>query len=222
MSNNIDDAFEVDNGIILDESTGLPYITGGLSSPVGLDLPEETLYLQGTNSGFVLWKKYNDNPNSWRIFDSTDIPFDPTLQNFDPTIDTVQKGIDLLKQGGGSGVSGTVVGGSTGNLTAGSFFDNEGAPMNITPFDLSLKNILLRTVTFRNENTVTGTIDIEYWDTVTSAWLVGYTVNVSNSKFATIRGLSVSFPDEPQLRYKTNVAIKNPKLVANFNGDSAT
>lgn len=97
MGSDVSKAFEVSNGIILNEADGGPYATGGTASPVGLNLPESTIYIQNTINGFILWKKYNDNPNSWRIFDTTDIPYNPVGKpNLDPSDTNASLALDRL------------------------------------------------------------------------------------------------------------------------------
>ena len=73
----IDKAYSVDNGLIIDEDTGGPFYTGGTASPVGLDLPEKTFYLQTVSGGVLLWRKYGVGVNDWRQLSAQDIPFDP-------------------------------------------------------------------------------------------------------------------------------------------------
>lgn len=76
-------AHEVTDGLIVnDENNGDliegPFYTGGPSSPVGLDLPAKTFYVQNTASGTTIWKKFNTGVNDWRQLSAQDIPFDPT------------------------------------------------------------------------------------------------------------------------------------------------
>lgn len=99
-----DKAHESDGGYIVnDESNGDtiegPYYTGGPSSPIGLDLPTSTFYVQNTSQGNLIWKKIGAGVNDWRELSAQDIPFDPTGQlNFDPTDTTVD--LALQKFGG--------------------------------------------------------------------------------------------------------------------------
>lgn len=71
---NFNRAFEADNGFLVSDTN--TFFTGGTSSPVGLDLPQGTLYTQETVSGINIWKKYGLLANEWRIISAQDIPYD--------------------------------------------------------------------------------------------------------------------------------------------------
>lgn len=44
-----------------------PFITGGTASPVGLDLPTNTIYIQNKVDGSTIWEKVGpDQNNDWR------------------------------------------------------------------------------------------------------------------------------------------------------------
>lgn len=60
-------AFEADNGFRPNENgTQGPFYTGGPASPVGLDLPVDTFYVQNQGTGgVVLWRKYGTGVNDW-------------------------------------------------------------------------------------------------------------------------------------------------------------
>ena len=60
---NEDDAFEVEEGIKINESG--PFITGGPDSPFGKNLSLNTLYLQNTGSGILIFEKVGGSPNDW-------------------------------------------------------------------------------------------------------------------------------------------------------------
>ena len=72
---NIDKAFEVDEGFLMTDG---PFYTGGVASPVGLNLPELTFYSQTTAAGVLIWRKFGAGVNDWRQLSAQDIPFDPT------------------------------------------------------------------------------------------------------------------------------------------------
>lgn len=56
-------AFEVENGFKVADG---PFVTGGAASPVGLNLPTNTLYMQTpTTGGTVFWRKYDTGVNDW-------------------------------------------------------------------------------------------------------------------------------------------------------------
>ena len=62
-----DKAFEVPSGIKIEDDG--PFITGGAASPIGLGLPQDTVYHQTTATGIVTWIKsgVNDDPIDWGV-----------------------------------------------------------------------------------------------------------------------------------------------------------
>jgi len=73
-------AFEAENGFTVstDNEDG-PFYTGGASSPVGLDLPTRTIYVQtNPSSKVIIWQKFSTGINDWRQLSAQDIPFDAT------------------------------------------------------------------------------------------------------------------------------------------------
>lgn len=68
----IDKAYEVEQGLLVENG---PFYTGGASSPVGLDLPTRTLYLQDSASGVLIWRKFGAGVNDWRQLSAQDILF---------------------------------------------------------------------------------------------------------------------------------------------------
>ena len=92
----ISKAFDLDQGIILTDENGNegPFYTGGPSSPIGLDLPEKTIYAQNTVSGIILWVKYGSLSSEWRKYPAVDISFDPSLVDISNT--NVQGAIEAL------------------------------------------------------------------------------------------------------------------------------
>lgn len=67
MALNKDKVFEVPNGFKPTDGTNTdgPIYTGGPTSPVGLDFPVGTFYVQNNGTGPVLWKKWNTGNNDW-------------------------------------------------------------------------------------------------------------------------------------------------------------
>lgn len=95
----IDKAEEVLHGILInpDEVTEGPFITGGPSSPIGMDLPESTLYLQTIVGGVLVWRKFDTGSNDWRQLSAEDIPYDPTGDlSLEPTDTDVDLAISRL------------------------------------------------------------------------------------------------------------------------------
>jgi hypothetical protein len=65
-------AQEVENGFLVENG---PFYTGGSASPVGLDLPVDTFYLQTDPSGVLIWRKFGAGVNDWRRLSAQDVPF---------------------------------------------------------------------------------------------------------------------------------------------------
>lgn len=64
---------EVENGLrVNDGDTSGPIFTGGPASPVGLDFPVGTYYVQNVASGPFVWKKWNVGVNDWIKVQSMD------------------------------------------------------------------------------------------------------------------------------------------------------
>lgn len=58
--------FETQNGFkVLDNGTEGPIYTGGPSSPVGLDFPVGSFYVQNNGTGAVIWRKWGAGNNDW-------------------------------------------------------------------------------------------------------------------------------------------------------------
>lgn len=67
MAIDVNKTFEVANGLrVSDNGTEGPLYTGGPTSPVGLDLPVDSFYVQNQGSGgVVLWRKYGTGTSDW-------------------------------------------------------------------------------------------------------------------------------------------------------------
>lgn len=59
---NIDKAHEVSQGLLVENG---PFYTGGSASPVGQDMPTSTLYLQHSDQGVIVWRKYGTGTSDW-------------------------------------------------------------------------------------------------------------------------------------------------------------
>ena len=77
-------AYEIENGIIINDANGDEafFLTGGASSPVGLDLPVNTVYLQADAAGILYWRKFSTGVNDWRQLSAKYKP----SNNFNPQI----------------------------------------------------------------------------------------------------------------------------------------
>lgn len=67
MAIDVNKAQEIQNGLrVSDNGTEGPFYTGGPTSPVGLDLPVDTIYVQNIGTGgVVVWRKYDTGVNDW-------------------------------------------------------------------------------------------------------------------------------------------------------------
>lgn len=90
MANDVTKAFEVEDGFLIEDG---PFITGGTASPIGVDCPVSTLYIQSGANGNVLWRKWNTGVNDWRPEANTDrlVVFDPLVYS------TLQAAIDVAE-----------------------------------------------------------------------------------------------------------------------------
>lgn len=76
MTINKDRAHEVDHGLIVND-TNLgntiegPFYTGGPSVPLGMNLPESSVYIQNKSDGLVIWRKFGNGINDWTIYDGS-------------------------------------------------------------------------------------------------------------------------------------------------------
>jgi hypothetical protein len=148
--------------------------------------------------------------------------FDPTrIPSLGFTKTNTQEAIEEAVSGAGTGIVLPIIGGKNGNLTAGSYANNEENAMNNTLVILPMKGIKLLSVSVLNDNTVTGDVKVQRYDTGTASFIDMYTVSLSSESDKVARGLSVSFPDEALIAYKTEVALQNCKIIATFKGDSA-
>lgn len=68
-------AFEVSNGVLVYENAAGnvvdgPFITGGVSTPLGLDLPTNSFYIQVKNNGLLFWRKFSTGNNDWSVHEN--------------------------------------------------------------------------------------------------------------------------------------------------------
>lgn len=117
----VDNAFEILNGLDIVPEVGVegPFITGGPSSPVGLDLPIRTLYLQNDTSGVKYFIKFGAGTGDWRQLSAEDLPFDPTNAENVTDVDLQSLGETLANRPYGKDFSyiRTVTSGSTSGGT---------------------------------------------------------------------------------------------------------
>lgn len=79
-SNSYDNAHEISEGLLVTDG---PFITGGAASPVGLNLPQSTVYIQTLSTGVFIWRKFGSSSADWRILSAQDIFFDNTFNEFE-------------------------------------------------------------------------------------------------------------------------------------------
>ena len=65
-------AHEVSDGLLVyEKSSGNtiegPLYTGGPSVPLGLNLPENTFYVQNRSDGNLIWRKFGNGVNDWAV-----------------------------------------------------------------------------------------------------------------------------------------------------------
>jgi len=71
-----------------------PFFTGGPTSPVGLDLPIETMYVQNDAAGVVLWEKFGSGVTDWKIYPATKIGFDNATAQLTGNPSNIQAAIE--------------------------------------------------------------------------------------------------------------------------------
>lgn len=76
MTINKEKSFEVEHGLdVYDPNNGNqisgPFYTGGPSEPYGLNLPEETIYVQNKSDGIVIWRKFGNGIDDWTVYDGS-------------------------------------------------------------------------------------------------------------------------------------------------------
>jgi hypothetical protein len=213
----ISKAFSTESGIIIDEQNGGPFFTGGTASPVGLDLPTQTVYVRPTANGPEIWRKFGAGVNDWRILSAQDIfALNSLLQN-----SNVQAVLDSLGAGGGSGVSMTLQFGQGGNTSQNSYLPSGGIPSNIVGFPIGLSSPVLRSIYLGNENIRTGNVVIQQrYPALTGSWVTIYTLSLLNEQYKAAKGLSVILQEDGELAVFTEISLKSAKVVLNVKGNT--
>lgn len=72
---NVNKAYEVEQGLLVENG---PFYTGGSASPVGQGMPSNTIYVQNTASGILVWQKFGagDTASDWRFYPAAGVSFD--------------------------------------------------------------------------------------------------------------------------------------------------
>ena len=83
-------AFETREGF-LKSTSGIDgaFFTGSTSSPVGLDLPVNTYYVQTLARGVITWRKYGSSVNDWSIQTANDFYFYDLSTSLDSTNEAI-------------------------------------------------------------------------------------------------------------------------------------
>lgn len=188
-------AFETKYGFRLEN--GL-FITGGTASPVGLDLPVDTVYARDTANGIVFWHKFNTGVNDWEIYPASKISFDPTGTSLAAT--DMQAALAELdaQPGGGASIQYMVGFHYRGNVDDKKYLEYLGRPSDRRPFVIP-NTITLKEISASIRKTDTITFSIRKNGTEVT------TIAISAAKKAVVTGLSISFAanDEVTVRGKT-------------------
>lgn len=96
---NVNKAFSVEEGIIVDELNGGPFYTGGTASPIGQGLPSNTVYTQTVAGGILLWQKYGagDTASDWRNYPAAGLSYEQLSQAYRSSSNTVKSALDELR-----------------------------------------------------------------------------------------------------------------------------
>jgi hypothetical protein len=91
-------AFEVSNGVILNNDSDIegPFLTGGSSSPIGLDLPLRTIYFRNDTNKIKIYLKVGLTVNDWREVSAQDILFDNSIANLPSNPQNVKAALEQL------------------------------------------------------------------------------------------------------------------------------
>ncbi len=74
MTIDVNRAHDIDHGLLInDPNSGNnllgPFFTGGPNEPIGLNLPESTVYVQNKDDGILIWRKFGNDVSDWCIHD---------------------------------------------------------------------------------------------------------------------------------------------------------
>ena len=71
---NKEELLDIQNGFRITDDNGNdtgPILTGGAVSPLGIDFPTDTLYVQNKTDGLAIWRKFGNGINDWTIYDGS-------------------------------------------------------------------------------------------------------------------------------------------------------
>jgi hypothetical protein len=212
-----DKAFEVEHGFLIENG---PFVTGGAASPIGLNYPTDTLYLQNTVNGVLLWMKFSTGVNDWRRISAKDIPFDPSTSSLvSTTTQTVIEELNTLLNSGAVASPGYHF--SRGGLVqAGTYLYAGQNVSNKTGLPILMNNPVVQFI--RCESTFTSTYEVSlytHFGNTVGGILVGV-VNVT----PTVRSFSVNWTNvnpAAQLACRiTSGSVKGSSISCVIKGDS--
>jgi len=95
----VDKAFSVPDGMIVDEDNDGPFYTGGATSPIGQGLPFNTVYCQTLAAGQLIWKKVGagDTASDWRKYSAQDVGFADGGSTFKSASTNVKLALEELR-----------------------------------------------------------------------------------------------------------------------------
>lgn len=217
----ISKAFSVDNGFLVDEENGGPFYTGGVASPIGLDLPTQTLYVQPTVDGPIIWRKFGTGVNDWRQLSAEDIPADNSVSLLEG--EDVQAQLDELATSVAVSASPGFSFGKGGNLSSGAWLARPGGvPSNITgiPVGLLEPKIVRISVGSQNANTYNIGIYEHEGDSVNLTLLTTVSIVASRTE---VFEVDVSITSGRQLAARvTSGSVKNPGVDLQLSGSTMT
>lgn len=205
MSLDRERTFEVDNGIvIIDPSNGTSAtITGGVNSPLGLDFPAGSVYVQKNTNESVLWEKFGAGVNDWQIYKGSNISLDPTGNNFTATdVQSFAEEITNAK------VQEEFFFSRSGGTSQNTFLRRSGdAPSNRSGFLLSRSNSIITRIDCTSRDV--ETYDVEIYE---------HEGDSSNLTLLT----TVSVTSEESQSFLVNVAVTTGRQLAVRIGNTST
>ncbi len=153
-----------------------------------------------------------------KIQTAIETPYDNTDSGLDA--EEVKTAIDELTSGGGTGVSPGFSFGRSGNVSSGSYLQNESVPSNKTGRPVDLTDGRITQVSVSNETSNTFTVELEEHDGTTFTSLGTFSVTAARSdKF---NGLNIPITSGEEISAKISAgSAKNPIVTVYVKGDSA-
>lgn len=215
---NITRALEAENGLAVVDNDGTAgvFITGGSASPVGLDLPQKSIYFQAITGGIVIWQKFGNAPSEWQLYTGDALSFDPlTTPLISTTVsDAIRESITISSASASPGFSL----GDAGNTVNSWLKRVGGAPSNKTGLPVNLANAKIVGLNFGAEDPSTATLEIyeHEGDSINITLLASVVIpNVRTENFS----LDISVTQGKQLAVFVNGNVKNPGVDLQLQGN---